>query len=384
MYALTETNYMCKVDPKTLEITNRVDISKYLNTSTTTFAHPHIESDGSWITMGMNTKTPIGHYDFVKYRCNKDNESNQSKLICEKTSLIASIPSNHTLGLSYFHSFGVTQNFIVFIEQSLILDFPSFISCVVLNKPFSDALLMCKTFNAHIHLINRHTCQIYKQKFITEPLVLFHHINAYEIRTYENILSRIVVDFCGYDVNIFDINKFTYAQMFTDKQLAENMIATARRILIPMDVGFSNEPIKCEIVELSAEYPFELPSINYSRFNGKPYKFVYGLNLYKRPFSVIKMNMNNPMDVIEIAYGEKGNEDLFLPSEPVFVENPNPSGEDDGVLLVMVLSTKNDFLSILNANDLTEIARAQVPENVKTSHTFHGFFASKHIYPKLN
>ena len=38
-------------------------------------------------------------------------------------------------------------------------------------------------------------------------------------------------------------------------------------------------------------------------------------------------------------------------SEPIFVENPNATSEDDGVLLVMVLADNhNDFLSILERN----------------------------------
>jgi carotenoid cleavage dioxygenase-like enzyme len=64
-----------------------------------------------------------------------------------------------------------------------------------------------------------------------------------------------------------------------------------------------------------------------------------------------------------------------LPSEPIFVESPNPTSEDDGVLLVMVLSDKNDFLSILDAKNLNEIAQALVPEDVLGAFTFHGLFA---------
>jgi hypothetical protein len=46
------------------------------------------------------------------------------------------------------------------------------------------------------------------------------------------------------------------------------------------------------------------------------------------------------------------------------VEKPNPVSEDDGVILVMVLSNKNDYLSVLNAKDLKEIAKAEVAEDV--------------------
>jgi beta,beta-carotene 9',10'-dioxygenase len=57
---------------------------------------------------------------------------------------------------------------------------------------------------------------------------------------------------------------------------------------------------------------------------------------------------------------------FLFQSEPVFVEKPNPTSEDDGVLLTMVLSDKqNDFLSVLDAKTLEEIARAELPNDVK-------------------
>ena len=74
----------------------------------------------------------------------------------------------------------------------------------------------------------------------------------------------------------------------------------------------------------------------------------------------------------------------YLPNEPVFVESPNPTSEDDGVLLVMVLSDKNDFLSILDAKNLNEIAQAVVPEGVLGAFTFHGFFADSKKFKSLN
>ena len=62
-----------------------------------------------------------------------------------------------------------------------------------------------------------------------------------------------------------------------------------------------------------------------------------------------------------------------LPSEPVFVENPGGESEDDGLFLVMVLSESNDYLSILDAKNLNEIARANMPEQVRGALTVKYF-----------
>ena len=63
-----------------------------------------------------------------------------------------------------------------------------------------------------------------------------------------------------------------------------------------------------------------------------------------------------------------------FPGEPVFVRTPDSSSEDDGVLLCVVLSGEraHSFLLLLDARDLQEIARAELP--VPVPHGFHGFF----------
>lgn len=158
LYALTETNYMCQVDPSSLQIKSRIDITDYLKTASTTFAHPHvITSDGSWITMGMNTKSPRWRYEFIKYTAKTSIEEDNDCLACQNAKVIASIPSSHSLGLSYFHSFSITDNYIVFLEQSLVFDMFKMVSCILFNKAFSDALLMKQDFETRIHLIDRQT-----------------------------------------------------------------------------------------------------------------------------------------------------------------------------------------------------------------------------------
>ena len=77
-----------------------------------------------------------------------------------------------------------------------------------------------------------------------------------------------------------------------------------------------------------------------------------------------------------------------LPSEPVFVPRDNEKNEnaeeDDGVLLVIVLNDKGDFLSVLDAKTLKEVARCEIPEDVKGAFTFHGFFADNENFKALN
>jgi len=69
--------------------------------------------------------------------------------------LIASIPSNHTDGVGYFHSFAVTKNYIVFLEQPLRLSFKHAFLALLRNKAVSSALIMNDSLPTRIHVIEK-------------------------------------------------------------------------------------------------------------------------------------------------------------------------------------------------------------------------------------
>lgn len=378
LYALTEWNYLTKVDPSNLNTVEMLRISKYVDKVASTFAHPHVLEDGSWITMGRTSKGIVPNYQFIRFKVNPD--VNEKTNMCEQGELIGSIPSSHTGGLAYFHSFGLTKNYIIFLEQGLKIDGKRMITNVLFNRPAADLFVNDTTFKTRIHLMNRETGELVKTKFVTDPLFAFHHINAYET---EN--GDIISDICAYDANFFDIKNIT-----REKYISEQLFNTpasksiARRITIPLGKYLTENPdtdVHCEIRDINSEASFELPVINYSANNTKPYKFTYGTNFYKLPHAIVKLNVETG-EAIERVFDK--NDEKFLPTEPVFVPRPDSSEEDEGVLLVMVLSTKRDFLAVLDAKDLKELARAEVPEDVLGSLTFHGFFADKENYPKLN
>jgi carotenoid cleavage dioxygenase-like enzyme len=118
----------------------------------------------------------------------------------------------------------------------------------------------------------------------------------------------------------------------------------------------------------------ELPRINYKQANAQAYRFAYGCSFRQdRPGDF--MNQLLKVDVVE----DKSwvwLEDGCYPGEPVFVASPNAGGEDDGVLLSVVLDSHkgNSFLLVLDASSFAEVARAEVPHPVPFG--FHGqFFA---------
>ncbi len=113
----------------------------------------------------------------------------------------------------------------------------------------------------------------------------------------------------------------------------------------------------------------ELPRINYSRCNERPYRYAWGVGMGGGWIDrIVKA------DVVErrsTVWSEEG----CFPGEPVFVAAPHADDEDEGVLLSVVLDGRagNSFLLVLDARSLDELARAEVPHHIPFG--FHGQFA---------
>ena len=381
LYALTESNMICKLDPQTLDILERVDVTKALPSATTTIAHPHLDDlyePGSWITMGMNMSSGWPHHEFIVHKL-VENETGTDKLQ-EHSRVLASIPSSHKhkrKPLSYAHSFGLTEHYVVFLEQSLIVDFEKYFVNLVKNKPFDACMVMEPATITRIHLIERKSGRVLKCRLHTDPLFCFHHINAYETPDGK----AMHVDLITYDPATYNLSTLTYRDFGSDSMPKLN--PRNQRITIDMsnvndDASNETSSIHCPIYNIGKPgLKLELPTINYMRKNTRAYKYFYATNYENAPFSVVKVNVEDANDAHEMSF--VSDEDAksgvaYLPSEPVFIERPGATEEDDGVVLTMVLSDHNDFLSILDAKDLSEIARAQLDDGVKAAMTFHGFF----------
>jgi carotenoid cleavage dioxygenase-like enzyme len=78
---------------------------------------------------------------------------------------------------------------------------------------------------------------------------------------------------------------------------------------------------------------------------------------------------------VEQRTTEVWHEENCFPGEPVFVSAPGAEGEDEGVLLSVVLDAERStsFMLVLDAHTLEELSRAEVPHHIPFG--FHGQFA---------
>lgn len=131
LYAATETNFIRRIDQDTLDTKDKIDLSKYLTINTAT-AHPHFDANGNVYNMGSSFGRS-GKYQLIKIP-NTRNPFDNSSIVC-------SIPMERPLYPSYYHSFSLTDNYFIFIEQPLVLSVPTMTMSSVTGKSFADCLV---------------------------------------------------------------------------------------------------------------------------------------------------------------------------------------------------------------------------------------------------
>ena len=109
--------------------------------------------------------------------------------------------------------------------------------------------------------------------------------------------------------------------------------------------------------------------IDYGRRNGRPYRYVLGAGQRERAWldQIVKAD-------VQERNAQTWFQEGCFPGEPVFVPEPGNKREDGGVLLSVTLDSERQtsFLLVLDAGDLSELARARVPHHIPFS--FHGNF----------
>ncbi|XP_071007560.1 retinal Mueller cells isomerohydrolase [Oncorhynchus clarkii lewisi] len=387
-YACTETNYITKVDPDTLETLKKVDLCDYLSVNGVT-AHPHIESDGTVYNLGnCFGKNMSLAYNIVKIPPRQKDKSDP----IAKSKVLVQIPSSERFKPSYVHSFGMTENYFVFVETPIKINLLKFLTAwSIWGTNYMDCFESNETMGTWFHLAMKDPAKYIEHKFRTSAFNLFHHINSYEDDGF------IVVDLCTWKGHEFVYNYLYLANLRENWEEVKKAAMRApqpevRRYVLPIDVHREKQGknlislpyttatavmrsdgtiwLEPEVLFSGPRQAFEFPQINYSKFSGKNYSYAYGLGLnHFIPDRICKLNVKTKETWV-------WQEPDSYPSEPIFVQTPDSVEEDDGVLLSIVVNPGADqrpgYLLILNARDLTEIARAEVEVIIPV--TFHGMY----------
>lgn len=163
LYCASETCNIWRINPETLEAENKVDLSKVLSVHLAS-SHPHTEPDGTVINLGSSFLTGLKYHLFKIYpNCKNpeeiNNNSNTPNALTTKpttsynrkrkddkakcnfppTKQIATLSSSWTTMFSYNHSFSVTKNYIIVIEQPMLINMLKLVAVVIKQNPLREA-----------------------------------------------------------------------------------------------------------------------------------------------------------------------------------------------------------------------------------------------------
>lgn len=321
--ALTESPLPVRFSPRTLETLGVARPAP----GQMTVAHPHRVADSG---EPVSYATHFG--PFTKYRVyGRDNR------------MIAELPVRTP---SYMHSFAITSRYAVLVEFPFVV-VPALIP--LSGKPLIENYRWRPGRGTRFLVIDLDTGELRATGY-GPAFFAFHHINAFERG------EEIILDLCGYDdagvIGALYLNRVRTAGF----KLPQPTLHRYRLPLRGRTPDVVPEPVP--------EAHLDLPRIDYERCNGKPYRYVYGVG-----------GMSDRITKADLQEGvTHWSEPGTYPGEPVFVRTPGTEREDDGVLLSVALDAVQgtSFLLVLDATDLSEIARAGVPHHIPFG--FHGAF----------
>ncbi len=335
-YALAETPVQVHFDPDTLKTVGVFNFEDRLTGQMTT-VHPHFDLQRGITYNNVVRYHAVSHYNIYQ-------------LIKGKVERVASIPVRQP---SYLHSFGMSENYIFLTEFPLVVN-P--ISLLLWMKPYIENFQWKSNRGTPIWVINRFTGEVVG-KYQSDPFFAFHHVNAFEKN------NEIIFDIVAYEDD--SILKAYYLENLKKKDL-ELPFGKLRRYHLPL----KGKKAEYEVISNAC---MELPVFDYENYVLNPdYRYVYAVSL--RPEK--RKGFYNQIVKVDIETGKDSRwfaEDCY-PGEPVFVKRPDSEGEDDGLLLSVVLNAQkgDSFLLVLDAHSMNEIARAEIPHAVLFG--YHGNF----------
>jgi torulene dioxygenase len=211
--------------------------------------------------------------------------------------------------------------------------------------------------------------------------MFFHSVNAYDFIDEATGDVKIHVDLCSYEEDYVPYREYTLSNVIDPARPFQN------GTLVRYELGSVNK-MKVDIIEratVAQAIPgvaLELPRISKYMSMKPGYRYVYatGGNAGASPGTEVPIGrLGNGVKVVQAAFFScivktdwktggwikwQPTDGESCPCEPIFINRPGATQEDDGVVLTIVINKKGtrSILVALRGTDLTEVARADMPQ----------------------
>lgn len=280
----------------------------------------------------------------------------------------------------------MTKNYIIVIEQSLLVNAIKLATCTPKGKSMEDCLEWCPNEPSRFHVYDKRTNSVLKHKFETKGFFYFHMINAYEQD------DQIVLDILNYEDHGL-LETMRMKNLKTGQFETKTKSRPTRYVLPIGDLKDMKKSVNLvtiencqstaqlnnkDVIELVGQLlgpsGFEIPTIN-PKYLGKPYNIIYGSGFLEKGYyenAVAKIDIKNNTVVLY------KNSSTSYPGEGVFIPHPTGEEEDDGIVISLVLDgdlEKDQFLAILDAKSFKELARVEFSRSeISIPTTIHGIW----------
>ncbi|XP_064072232.1 carotenoid isomerooxygenase-like [Vanessa tameamea] len=366
IYAFTEGPVIHRIDPVTLDTMERKNLSESVALVNHT-SHPHVTSSGDVYNVGMSVVRGRLRHVVVKFPFTEKGD------MFAEAHIVASLMPRLSMNPAYMHTFGVTENYFVILEQPLSVSLVGLVKGQLTNQPLSSSLHWYPEQETHIVLLGRKSGKE-ERRYRTETLFFLHIINCFERD------GNVVVDVCAYkDAKVIDA-MYIHAieSMQSNADYAEWFRGRPKRL----EMSLAAPPLTRVEPKLLADLGCETPRIHYDLHNGRAYRYFYAISSdvdAENPGSIIKV------DTVTGETKSWWDKDCY-PSEPIFVPSPQAKEEDEGVVLSALVSGADECevcLLLLDARELRERARAYFRTPSPAPKCLHGWFLPQAVNERL-
>ncbi|MFZ0042245.1 MAG: carotenoid oxygenase family protein, partial [Solirubrobacteraceae bacterium] len=238
--AMTETPIPVQFDPETLAAAG----VPYRAPGQLSTAHPHLDRATGGALNYAAKLGPRSSYRFFLMR---------------PGSAEPDVIAKHAVSEpAYMHSFGMTERWLVLAEFPFVVNPLRLASS---GRPYIENFRWKPELGTRFHLFDRQTGE-HAGPFEAEPRFAFHHVNAYDEG------EDVVVDICTLpDAGIVEdlyLRRLRAGKPVTQAHLERFRISPGERRVRSQRL---------------LDEPMELPRTNYSRCNGRPYRYVWGVGI---------------------------------------------------------------------------------------------------------
>jgi torulene dioxygenase len=366
----TDASAFKNIDPETLEP---------IGYATQTSLHPDLKGPLS----GAHAKSDPITGDV--YNFNLDIKRNATYRIFRtsattgKTEILAKFSDT----AAYLHSFFLTADHIVLCLWNSHLSKGGL--SILLNLNILDSIApMDPSLSAKWYVIDRKHSKGVLATYESPAFFCFHTVNAWTEPSPSNPSETDIVCTLSAFENTDVLKKFYYENLLSTASADKGYVGEKgdscrpelrqyRLHAVPSasSQNTSSSPKGRLTLDFSAPKPIsvELPTMN-PRFVTKANRYTYGIVDRSKSTFVDGLGKFDA-ETQTTVFWEKH---AHSPGEAIFVPNPEGVDEDDGILLTVVLDgiKGNSYLLCLDAKDMTELGKADVPGIVGFG--FHGTF----------